>query len=63
MQTEYVHMQCKESQNIHTFTLSMHLQAHLNIFQIFLSAFPVEFLEVNMVCPCVKLVSGARAEI
>ena len=44
--------ECKEYQNIHVFAFLEHLQAYLGIFQIFLSAFPTEFLKFPRVCPC-----------
>ena len=46
--------ECKEYQNIHVFAFLQHLQAYLGIPQIFLSAFPAEFLKFPRVCPCVS---------
>ena len=37
----------KEYQNIHVFAFLLHLQLYLGILQIFLLAFPVEFLEIK----------------
>ena len=36
----------------------LHLQAYSDIPQMFLSAFPAEFLEVHRVCPCVGPKAG-----
>ena len=44
---------CKECQNIQAFAFLQHLQAYSGILQIFLSAFPAQFLEFSRVCPCV----------
>ena len=42
---------CKEYQNIQTFAFLLHLQAYSDILQIFLPAFPAEFLEFHRMCP------------
>ena len=44
--------ECKEYQNIHVFAFLQHLQAYLDILQIFLSAFPADSLKFPMVFPC-----------
>ena len=47
--------ECKEYQNINVFAFLQHLQTYLGILQVFLSAFPAEFLTFCRVCSCVIL--------